>query len=106
LYTFDASMLTPLFTWPPPRGRADRRRSAGRPSCLGRVGAIVGGDQDARPEDPARGVALVDRNLDALLLRSGTRRWCSMAFCGNRAKVGRFRQRRRAARARPAPPRR
>jgi predicted RNA-binding Zn ribbon-like protein len=38
--------------------------------------------------------------------RSGTRRWCSMAFCGNRAKVGRFRQRRRAARARFAPPRR
>ena len=38
--------------------------------------------------------------------RSGTRRWCSMAFCGNRAKVGRFRQRRRAARARLAPPRR
>jgi predicted RNA-binding Zn ribbon-like protein len=38
--------------------------------------------------------------------RSGTRRWCSMAFCGNRAKVGRFRQRRRAARARPATPRR
>jgi predicted RNA-binding Zn ribbon-like protein len=38
--------------------------------------------------------------------RSGTRRWCSMAFCGNRAKIGRFRQRRRAARARLAPPRR
>jgi predicted RNA-binding Zn ribbon-like protein len=26
--------------------------------------------------------------------RSGTRRWCSMAFCGNRAKVQRFRRRR------------
>jgi predicted RNA-binding Zn ribbon-like protein len=38
--------------------------------------------------------------------RSGTRRWCSMAYCGNRAKIGRFRQRRRVARARIAPPRR
>lgn len=38
--------------------------------------------------------------------RSGTRRWCSMAFCGNRAKIGRFRQRRRAARARLRPARR
>jgi predicted RNA-binding Zn ribbon-like protein len=29
--------------------------------------------------------------------RSGTRRWCSMAVCGNRAKLHRFRQRRRRA---------
>ncbi len=27
--------------------------------------------------------------------RNGMRRWCSMAVCGNRAKVGRYRQRRR-----------
>jgi predicted RNA-binding Zn ribbon-like protein len=36
--------------------------------------------------------------------RSGTRRWCSMAVCGNRAKQ--FRYRRRAARTRAAPTRR
>jgi predicted RNA-binding Zn ribbon-like protein len=29
--------------------------------------------------------------------KSGTRRWCSMAVCGNRDKVRRFRQRRRSA---------
>jgi predicted RNA-binding Zn ribbon-like protein len=38
------------------------------------------------------------------VFHDGARRWCSMAFCGNRAKVGRFRQRRRAVRARLAPP--
>ena len=27
--------------------------------------------------------------------RNGMRRWCSMAVCGNRAKVGRYRQRQR-----------
>jgi predicted RNA-binding Zn ribbon-like protein len=36
--------------------------------------------------------------------RSGTRRWCSMAVCGNRAKQ--FRHRRRAVGARAAPARR
>jgi predicted RNA-binding Zn ribbon-like protein len=36
--------------------------------------------------------------------RSGTRRWCSMAVCGNRAKQ--LRHRRRAAHARAAPARR
>lgn len=36
--------------------------------------------------------------------RGGRRRWCSMAACGNRAKVGEFRSRARAAsRRRPRP---
>jgi predicted RNA-binding Zn ribbon-like protein len=34
--------------------------------------------------------------------RSGERRWCSMAGCGNKAKVAEFRQRRRSTP--PAPP--
>lgn len=34
--------------------------------------------------------------------RNGHRRWCDMATCGNRAKVARFRARRRAAPAKDA----
>jgi predicted RNA-binding Zn ribbon-like protein len=43
--------------------------------------------------------------------RAGQRRWCDMAICGNRAKVRRFRSRRRVAdldasadEVRPGPP--
>ncbi len=37
------------------------------------------------------------------LSRNGSRRWCRMDVCGNRAKVGRFNQRQRASGASPAP---
>jgi predicted RNA-binding Zn ribbon-like protein len=35
--------------------------------------------------------------------RPGRRRWCAMATCGNRAKTGRYRERRRSFAANQAP---
>ncbi|MBW8814807.1 MAG: ABATE domain-containing protein [Caulobacterales bacterium] len=58
--------------------------------------ALIGGSQaDRIRQCEAEGCALLFLDTS----RAGDRRWCSMATCGNKAKVAEFRRRRRGAKA-------
>ena len=78
------------YAWRIDLGNAGRRRPAN--PCPAGAGAVVGGRSDGRG---ARTGAFANAPTTRCLWlfvdasKSGTRRWCDMASCGNRAKARR-----------------